>query len=188
MSLSTGVPTQQMISAFLIKFLTHNYTNNEKELKICSNSFNIPQMNWCPESLLDIANLENYYKQITLEKTIQILLLNPTKSLVNWGFPNAIYLNGIDIDGTIRTGTQVLWGKNRNENDITHQLSSYAYVDTLLLYNVLLGCNNNNDNKVMSDSCIELQNMLVDRRAKHPLTRWTDERFGRQEVWPENLI
>lgn len=128
LSLSTGVPSAQMWNAFKIKYLPHS----DKDVYNCAIAFNIPNMTqWCPETLLDISNLENYYKQITLEETIQNVLKNvfPTglpdsskqvgplsselKDLdipvldTNWGYPNAIYINGVDVDGTIRTGTNL---------------------------------------------------------------------------------
>lgn len=138
-------------------------------------------MFWCPETLLDLSNLENYYRQIYIENAIQQVKLNPTGT---WGFPNAIYINAVDVDGTIRTGTQVLWGANRNTVDTVHQTTSYAYVDTFILYNVYIGCVNN----VLTASCNLLKDTLEQRRAKHPLTRWDDTIYGRSSTWPESAM
>ena len=55
-----------MALAAKIKWLPHD----EMAIKNCAAAFNIPGMNWCPETLLDIAQLENYYKQITLDEAI----------------------------------------------------------------------------------------------------------------------
>ena len=64
----------------------------------CEKAFDgFPQngtVTWCPPTLVDIAQLENYYSQRTLQEALD----------QNWGFPNAIYINGLDWDGSIRTG------------------------------------------------------------------------------------
>lgn len=120
------------------------------------------QINLC------VGNLENYYKQITLEDAITI---------DGWGFPMAIYLNSLDWDGTIRTGTQNLWGASRGSS--TEQTTAYAYTDTLLLYNVRKGCA---VHKV--PECDSLIQTLNSRRAKYPMKRWTDSVYGRLEDWP----
>jgi hypothetical protein len=112
--------------------------------------------------------LENYYKQITLEEAI---------SNEGWGFPMAIYLNSLAWDGTIRTGAQNLWGASRGSS--AEQTTAYAYVDTLLLYNVKKACNLR---KV--SECGSLLETLTTRREKYPLKRWNDTEYGRLADWP----
>lgn len=143
MNMATGVPGQQMWYAFKIKYLPHT----DEDIYACAEVFNIPNMTtWCPPTNLDIASLENFYKQITLEETMQTLIDNvfpegvpetlpdgqpygsyyreynqftnqglrkaimgifevPTLN-TSWGFPQAIHISSVDVDGTIRTGKQ----------------------------------------------------------------------------------
>ena len=174
MSLATGVPSAQMTLAALIKFLPGS--NKESNAKCCA-AFNIPGYSHCPETLLDIAQLENYYKQLSLEEVVQQTVGSPSKPS-SWGFPNAIYINAVDFDGTIRTGTQVLWGKERSP-DTTQSSTAYAYVDSIVAFNVHVACDGRTDG-----ACGELARVLADRRAKHPLQLWQDEAIGRKTNWP----
>jgi len=165
-SLSTGIPDTQIEKAAKIKFLP----SSEEDVAECAAAFNIPGMNWCPQTLLDCAQLENYYKQITLEEVI---------SQVDYGFPNAIYINAIDWEGTIRTGTEVLWGGQRDGSDPNHQTSAYAYVDTMLLYNLRVACGGDENGQ-----CGVLKSTLEARRSKYPAQYWDDVTFGRLVDWP----
>ena len=133
----------------------------------CAKQFNIPNMTeWCPPTLEDIGQLANYYKQISLEEAYTN----------GWGFPNAIYIDGLDWDGTIRTGTQLLNGRER---DSDHTTDAYAYADTLIAWNVRVACGDSTDG-----TCGELKTKLETRRAKHPVSRWDDAHYGRQASWP----
>ena len=53
---------------------------------------------WCPETLLDFAQLNNYYHQYTLSVAFQN----------NYTFPNAFYIDAIDHNGLIRIGNKAL--------------------------------------------------------------------------------
>ena len=106
MSLATGVPAAQVVASGDLRFrhngqysITTDSTLAQKSaVKKCSEVFNIPGFDsWCPSSLLDVAYLENYYKQITLDEAYE-------KRQMGWAFPNAIYINGFASGGTIRTG------------------------------------------------------------------------------------
>ena len=170
MSMATGVPAEQVIYAAKIKWLNYD----EADVMKCAEAFGIPGLDWCPETLLDIANLENYYKQISLEEA----LWTP-----GWGFPNAIYLNALDWDGTIRTGNQNLWGAHRGNS--TQQNTSYAYADTLLLYNLKQVCDvSSHLYNVNAENCVELRELLDERRAMHPKQLWMDAKYGRLVNWP----
>lgn len=183
MSMATGVPIASTVLEAAIRFLP-NVT--DLEVVKCAEAFNIPSMHWCPQTLLDIGQLENYYKQITLEEA----LMNP-----GWGFPNAIYINAVAWEGTIRTGTKTLWGAVRSE-DMAHQDAAYAYADTMILHNVQKGCNALSTAaasqggagavkaKAKAASCPQLIADVQERRAKFPQTFWTDAKFGRLENWP----
>ena len=73
MSLATGVPGLQMALAAKLRFLPDR--SDDADVLKCAGAFAIPGLSWCPPTLLDIAQLENYYKQITLEQTIQSIFL-----------------------------------------------------------------------------------------------------------------
>ena len=188
MSMATGVPSEQMVYSALLKW-GPLVDNRESEIAMCAEAFNIPEMNWCPETLLDIANLENYYKQISIEEVIRNNSLD---------FPNAIYINGVDHEGTIRTGTTNLWGAQRGDSEYT--TTAYAYVDTMLLYNLAIVCNddyirNAHEARAKSDKtsqpvqsyedvCEELRETIEARRAAYPYLRWNDPVYGRSANWP----
>jgi len=143
----------------------------------CAAVYNIPGMvDWCPETLLDTSQLSNYYAQIAMDQVIETMLIHNN----TYGLPNAIYINAMDsLDGTIRTGTEVLWGKERS-SDASHGKQSYCYVDTFVLYNVLNVCN---AQAHPSADCLKYKDILTARRAKHPLTLWDDAKHGRLKDW-----
>lgn len=176
-SLSTGVPAASTVMAATIRFLP---SYNESQVQRCAAAFNIPGMDWCPQTLLDIAQLENFYKQITLEEAF----VTP-----GWRFPNAIYINAVDWEGTIRTGTQVMWGAKRSLDSIpTHETAAYAYADTIILSNIQLGCGVKAGGaqpvQARVTACADLQKRYQDRREKNPLFLWNDAQFGRLADWP----
>lgn len=70
---------------------------------------------WCPLHLQDISQLDNYYRQLVLEKSFTL----------GYDFPNAIYLDAVDVNGTIRTGT-ALFGYGITESS-NHTITGYAY-------------------------------------------------------------
>ena len=69
MSLSTSVPGAQMTYAALIKYLPVGDLEMGRK---CAAAFHVPGMTHCPETLLDIAALENYYKQLSLEDVVKV--------------------------------------------------------------------------------------------------------------------
>lgn len=52
-------------------------------------------------------------------------------------------------------------------------------IDTLLLYNVYLGCGNRTDG-----SCGTVRSTIEQRKSLHPATYWDDEVYGRLTNWP----
>lgn len=86
-------------------------------------------------------------------------------------------------------GTQTLWGGVRNDEDLVHQETSYAYSSTLILYNALFGCFYGNQAAALSSNdlyfyCMETVNILTKHREAHPYERWDDTTLGRWETWP----
>ena len=120
------------------------------------------------------------HNQIIISCPLQHAVLSPQDPTpTSWGFPNAIYINCVDFDGTVRTGTQVLWGQRRSQ-DAAHAVSAYAYSDSIVLYNIHLACAGSE-----SVPCRDMLQALTARRAKHPLLLWDDADFGRKTQWPQ---
>ena len=170
-SLATGGTITQMITSFLLDFIPPNDTHDLEALKhLCINDFNNPMMTWCPNTLLDIAQLESYYTQVAMDE----ILTN------HWSLPHGIYLNGVDRDGTIRTGTQVFWGGIRNPDDSTHWNTAYAYVGAFIAVNIQTACDNTITMTNVSE-CDRLATLISHHRAKYPLTKWDDD-YGRSSI------
>eukprot|EP00816_Leptocylindrus_hargravesii_P007346 CAMPEP_0196806444 /NCGR_PEP_ID=MMETSP1362-20130617/6343_1 /TAXON_ID=163516 /ORGANISM="Leptocylindrus danicus, Strain CCMP1856" /LENGTH=594 /DNA_ID=CAMNT_0042179925 /DNA_START=46 /DNA_END=1830 /DNA_ORIENTATION=+ len=140
----------------------------------CALSYHIPGMTeWCPDFCLDTSQLQSYYNQAPMEDAHS----NP-----DWGFPNMIYLDAVDVDGTIRTGTQVMFGHKRSDNLEEYWLSRYAFVDTLLAYNLGVACSRlPAQNQTLCDETLEV---LEERRSRYPVTLWDEPKYGRHADWP----
>jgi hypothetical protein len=129
-------------------------------------------MTWCPESLLDFSQLQNYYSQISIENAYR-----KAEGDHDIGLPNAIYLNSLDIGGLMRTGTQV-WGTSRSE-DTTHFETGYAYVATLVAYNIRRLCFQTSSSYRGSSGCRDILSLFEMERNKNPLLTWNDPEHGR---------
>lgn len=183
MSLATGVPTAQVVTEGDISFLHHGNQNKAKIASmVCTKAFNIPDFEgWCPPTLLDVASLENFYKQVTLDQAY-------TYRDFGWSFPNAIYINGVDEGGTIRTGTQVMWADDSTPDNVEHATTKYAYVDTMVAFNLYLACNLDtmrDDGSAPARQCKSMKTQMDARRAQYPVTRWNDSLHGRHATWPD---
>lgn len=167
------------VDAGLLKFSVFDVLANDTEITaVCANSYGLPGMSWCPETLLDGSQLSNYYAQVALGELVQRIL----EGNFTLGLPNAIYINALgSMDGTIRTGTQVLWGKDRSP-DQTHAQQGFAYSDTFVLYNILKTCKNA-ENTVDGDVCSMYTDLLSQRIAAHPAVLWDDVAYGRLSAW-----
>jgi hypothetical protein len=150
-------------------------------------------MDWCPSTLLDVSQLDNYYHQQSLETAWQRCSFNDARSDEdvpnNWGFPNAIYLNGLDRLGLIRTGTRVLWGERRTDGataaGVENQESGYAYAATFIAYNIRRACSLSASATVSAptigdaSACAKLAEPFEALRAQAPLSLWRDDKYGR---------
>jgi len=148
-------------------FLSH-YVDIDRDywIKQCALSLHIPNMtDWCPPHLQDISQLTNYYNQLVLEAAFANQL----------DFPNAIYLDAVDQDGTIRVGTQ-LFPDSTDQDTLT---AKYAYVSNFLLYNLRKVCGSST-----SSQCVSLKTLLLANRAQYPLQIWNDPTHGRLVNWP----
>ena len=185
MSLATGVPSKVMVGQGDIRFLHHGDQESGGKIgvKECAGAFNIPGLSWCPPTLLDISSLENFYKQVTLEQAYAYRSMG-------WAFPNAIYINGVDTGGTVRTGTQVMWadGSPSAQTDSMHATTKYAYVDTIVAFNLYLACDPEawhlHDDSPAAQQCRFMQELATSRRAKFPVSLWDDAVHGRHANWP----
>jgi len=124
-------------------------------------------------ALIEEAQTANYYKQISLELATQ----------QGWDFPGAIYIDAVDHDGVIRTGTREIPmpGDYSSQVSADHSTTSYAYADTLILANLRRLCGSSLD---ATEECIQLNKTIEARRSKHPYQRWSDLETGRSADWP----
>ena len=169
------------VYATLLKFgkLDKLPVDDEELVEKCAESFNTPGMNWCPETLLDGSQLANYYTQVAMDELIQKMLEGDYSSEL----PNAIYINAVgSLQGTIRTGTEVLWGKNRSPDE-THATTGFSYVDSFALFNVLNICKDVDTSSVSASDCSYFTDFLSERRTKNPLSLWEDVTYGRLTTW-----
>jgi len=234
MSLANSQPSGSLWPAAKLNLApggTFSVTGNRKD---CASQFTgIPDFDkWCPGSLLHVGQLTNYYKQIAIEAALQH----------GWGFPNAFYMDAVDVGGKLRTGPKPLtyapeeptcdafyWtgcggtatcdknskqfsgdsftsnGKTQRGSTVdtwdidehgtcvlpwaTHHqccrdeaeaTTGYAYVDTLVLYNLMKRCEMPNS----PAECDSMMKAVQTRRAQAPMKRWNDTITGRRTDWP----
>jgi len=109
-SLAGDSPPKVMSRALIIDYLPNLVPIGQRAAaRACASALHIPGYPtnstadvWCPSTLLDVEQLRNYYFQAVLEDTAagdpeSLPLLQP---------PGAIYLDALDVHGTIRTGAQ----------------------------------------------------------------------------------
>jgi len=172
-SMATSGPESVLLYMFLLEYadIDDKYFREK-----CGAGFsNIPGItDWCPNNLLDISQLQNYYNQLLLEFSLQ----------KNYLFPNAIYLDALDIDGTIRTGMKIyekFSGDHLRESRVNgdHDTVRYAYAYTVILSNLMNVCGS-----APSPTCTSWISKLQTLRALYPLQRWDDAPNGRSSTWP----
>lgn len=173
------------VYAALLKFAQWNVVPEEQKeqwVQECADGFDTLGMAWCPETLLDGSQLANYYTQVAMDEVIEQLLA-PSSSSPLPGLPHAIYLNALgSLEGTIRTGTEVLWGRDRSPDHSDRALQGFAYVDSFVLYNVLIACSGGSGSSSQGE-CDRLTELLLQRRAQNPLALWEDATHGRLISW-----
>ena len=147
--------------------------------KSCASSFKIPNMtSWCPPTLIDTDQLRAYYIQVAME----MVVANATASGVDIGFPGAIYMDGVDTGGTIRTGVLPL-SRSIGRGNYPAGNTGYGMVDTMLLHNVQKACQEVHDTAQRA-VCDSLKQKLHQRKLQNPLKRWDDPEHGRLATWP----
>lgn len=177
--------------------------------------------------MLDIGQLSNYYNQVIIDAALQH----------GWGLPNAIYIDAVDVGGTLRVGPRLLSASPRDpptcvvfkytscsdhqptcddgyaadgtkvhfdaydsdgtehtvcgwawenhyrccrQEPAAQDTARYAYVDSLVLHSIQVGCGRN----ASIPECNALRQALKTRRSRFPLTRWDDFMTGRLDSWP----
>ncbi|GMH64573.1 hypothetical protein TrRE_jg2823 [Triparma retinervis] len=173
-SMATSSPDFQIEAVAFMKF--DPFASEDEQIKKCTDGFGIPSLNsWCPPTLMDVAQMGAYYKQITLD-----LAYNNFEE--GWEFPNAIYLDSLDYDGRIRTGTTLPWGTVKEDDVEEHRLDNYPYADTLIGFNVKMACRMGGGDEGV---CETLLDMIEGRRkAGGVISRWEDGKYGRSTDWP----
>ena len=165
-------PSQQILDAAMVTYFPYLF-NVTNEVEKCAEIFHVPGMvNWCPMHLQAMAQLENYYSQISFENAVTN----------HYGIPNAIYINAVDYNGTIRTG-YTLFGRNYPEGWVPTPggTNGYCYVATLVLVNLRRACKAD----PLQATCASLETTISKLREKNPLQRWDDPFHGRLANWPK---
>ena len=160
-----------------------------KYLDSCPAGVNIPGVTkWCPSTLLEIAQLSSYYDQVAIEEAFLASFISPDNNFSDSpkaALPNALYLDGLDAGGTIRTGIGLPDAIPDGGGDTEQEYRRYAYVDTVVAYNTELACQI--ATRTISDDgnkCRDLKKLVAQRRQLFPMQRWDDLEHGRRADWP----
>eukprot|EP00127_Corallochytrium_limacisporum_P005776 Clim_evm155s210 gene=Clim_evmTU155s210 len=141
--------------------------------KKCAKNFDLPGIGskFCPDTLLDIEQMRNFYTQQILYSTVT----NATQHEL----PGAIYLDAVDFGGLFRTGTSTNYDPTLDiDNSLTR---GYAYVDTMLLYNVRKGCASLS---LEGNACHRMLSRIRKQIEKNPEHKWNDPQTGRDKNFP----
>lgn len=158
MSLATSTPYFQVARAAELRFDGNSTSAAAK----CAAEFAIPGMTeWCPPLLLDISQLTNYYNQRMLSLALA----------AGFAFPNAIYLDDVDVDGTIRTGLSIA----------SQETERFAYVAVVIESRRRSACAQPDAPQA---ACASLANNLASLLQQYPAVQWNQPAFGRLIDWP----
>lgn len=131
----------------------------------CAALFHMPNVtDWCPLSLLEMSQTAEYYNQRVLHEAV-------TRG---FAFPNAIYTDAIDHNGTIRVGTDTSYGDGQSR-----KTARYAYVASVLKSTLNLECK-----RRPVSACAPLDKQLTSMIAANPVTTWNDPAQARLVNWP----
>jgi hypothetical protein len=181
-------PTDRLTDAVFLRYfnILLNVTN---ETESCADVFHIPGFyDWCPMHLQDSSQLVNYYNQIPLGAVAE-------STTLELSLPNAIYIDTVDVNGTIRTGT-TLFGPGypdgwTDQGATGHGLTGFGYVDVFALTNLRRGCKQQQQQYQhgaygisATPACQAMEAELMTRYRTHPVVRWSDVGKGRLENWP----
>jgi len=168
-SLASGTPPDMVTYNAELEYQPFRHDSIKEK---CAALFHIPNMTgWCPTTLIDMGQLTAYYKQLTLDLAV---------TTEGWDFPNAIYMDSIDVGGTIRTSIDPLPAAP------TAATKRFGYSDSMILANLYRICPGGR--KPTTAACQELIPLMEARRALFPVQRWKDEEHGRLTNWPPSTI
>ena len=176
--MNTSVNDWQVKSALRQRFLPIDPFDS------CAKKVNIPGNAMCPRSVLEIAQLTNYYNQIPLDEAYLAHVNDDDEREVF--FPHAFYLDAIDYGGTIRTGTTTLYGQERKESEAQHRFARYTFVDTILGFNLRNVCKVKRVVGTSSDGgiCDQYATYVKSKRSENPSLLWQEPEMGRLNDWP----
>ena len=194
-----------MLSAELEFLAPLHLVNATKVLAECSALFQTPGVTaWCPRQLQAKGQWINYYYQIVFDFVSDTMRRDyAAKRALGFRLPNAIYIDAVDHDGTIRTGEQVFWPPGHHggtASDTTgtaaaaapastsHGDARYSYLGTLLLSSTRWICSgqqpSRSGRKPDPVTCANITAMLEAHRAKYRTQRWHDPGHGRLANYP----
>ena len=166
------------IGSFIVSIFMSKYLDS------CPTGINIPGISkWCPSTLLEIAQLSSYYDQVAIEEAFLASFISPDhcSDSPKAAFPNALYLDGLDTRGTIRTGIGLADVVPDGDDGMKQEYRRYAYVDTVVAYNAELACRLASNE---GNGCRDLRRAVAQRRQLFPMQRWDDLEHGRHSDWP----
>lgn len=181
LSMASSGPAQQIESAAKLKYVP--FLDKTKERKKCASAFGALNMTscqdcWCPETLEDVGLLNNYYNQQTLEIAYQHISNHDE----GWDMPNAIYIDGIDVNGGIRTGPGHIQGGSSQGLNPEMQ---YAYAASLIGSNLFRFCRQSaHSTSQTAEVCKDLMLKVQTLRQAAPFNQWSDPYRGRLTNWP----
>jgi hypothetical protein len=169
----SGSSTRQIFYGAVIEYAGW-LVNKTNVTLTCAGLFNNPGMTWCPLHLQDECQLTNYYSQIAFHQAV----IN-----ASYGMPHAIYIDAVDFNGTIRTGT-TLFGPGYPEGWVPqqHGTTGFSYVAAMLLVNVRRACTQ--QPLLNRSACNDTMTLLLQKYSTNPVQRWNDTAHGRHEFWP----
>lgn len=174
MSLASSGAVDRIKYAAEITFLPFGKSSNREK---CAKSCGIPGMtDWCPMSLQEYGQMVNYYNQRILDA---VYLEGDREEAVD--FPNAIYIDGLDHGGLIRTGTDRI-NPLAGSSEGDHGTTGYAYSATVIGATLRRFCRHSTDS--VRSTCATLGQSVQESRAKSPVSLWNDATHGRLTNWP----
>jgi hypothetical protein len=176
MSLAGSPPTQVVQYAAEIAAAASVGLHPKSLLEKCAAVANIPNLSsYCPATLAEWERLRNFYSQVFMDRIAQDEFKNV------YSPPGAIYMDMLGAHGEVKTSPP---------GDDAGAHAGFAYVDTMLLWNVRRACGGSGAGgrvgglSPSAEACASAEAQLVTQRQAYPMTRWDDFNTGRHKNWP----